>query len=55
MNDIHLKMQLRRIERRQDIIMEQLSALSKVIANHLGLAIEEGEDGDIYDVERTCD
>lgn len=28
---------------RQDIIIEQISALSRVLANHLDLPIEEGE------------
>lgn len=36
---------------RQDIIIEQISALSTVLAKHLDLPIEEGECEYINDVE----
>jgi len=39
------------ILKRQDAIIEQLSALSKAYANEHNLAIEESEDEN-YDVER---
>ncbi len=40
--------------RRQDIIIEQLSALSKAYANEHNLATEESEEEE-YDVERFSD
>ena len=43
--DLELLRRLDRIERKQNILIEQVSVLSKVLANNLGLAIEEGEDG----------
>lgn len=43
MNDKTLEKALRIIIHRQDIIIEQISALSKVLAKHLELPIEEGE------------
>ena len=42
-NEDMLRMYLRAINEKQNILIEQLNALSKVIANHLDLAIEEGE------------
>ena len=42
-NEDMLRMYLRAINEKQNIIIEQLNSLSKVIANHLNLAIEEGE------------
>ena len=53
--DLELLRRLDRIERKQNILIEQVSALSKVLANHLGLAIEEGEDGDINDIGRVSE
>lgn len=43
MDDKTLEKALRIIVHRQDIIIEQLTALSKVLAKHLDLPIEEGE------------
>ena len=43
MNEDMLRMYLRAINEKQNILIEQLNALSKAIANHLDLAIEEGE------------
>ena len=43
MNEDMLRMYLRAINEKQNIIIEQLNTLSKVVANHLNLAIEEGE------------
>ena len=43
MNEDMLRMYLRAINEKQNILIEQLNALSKVIANHLDLAIAEGE------------
>lgn len=43
MDEKTLEKCLRIIIHRQDIVIEQISALSKVLANHLELPIEEGE------------
>lgn len=51
MDDVMLKMYLRAINEKQNIIIEQLTALSRAFANHLDLPIEEGEN-DINDIER---
>lgn len=44
MNDMQIVACLHGIMKRQEILIEQLSSLSKVIANHLDLPIEEGVD-----------
>ena len=43
MDDKTLEKCLRILIHRQDVIIDQLSALSKVLAKHLDLPIEEGE------------
>lgn len=50
MDDTMLRMYLRAINEKQNIIIEQLSMLSKVLAKHLDLPIEEGE-SDVNDVK----
>ena len=49
MNEDMLRMYLRAINEKQNIIIEQLNTLSKVVANHLNLSIEEGE----FDINET--
>lgn len=46
-----LKMYLRAINDKQNIILEQISALSIALAKHLDLPIEEGECEYINDVK----
>lgn len=43
MEDLQLRKYLYAVMQRQDIILEQLSAISKVLANQFNLPIEEGE------------
>lgn len=43
MDDKTLEKAIRILIHRQDIIIEQISALSKTLAKHLDLPIEEGE------------
>lgn len=43
MNEETFEKYLRVLVHRQDIIIEQISALSKALANHLDLPVEEGE------------
>ena len=45
MNEETFEKYLRILVHRQDIIIEQVSALSTVLAKHLDLPIEEGESG----------
>lgn len=51
MDDVMSKMYLRSINEKQNIILEQLSAISIALAKHLDLPIEEEECEYTNDVE----